>query len=115
MDPVVRAPAGLALVPVVLVSVRVDPVVRAPAGLALVPVVLALVPVVPAVRPWEVRVPAALVVRAPEVPAADPEARVHVRVVPAAVATDRTVSVVHRARSRVRVVAATWKSCNRSS
>jgi hypothetical protein len=32
----------------------------------------------------------------------------------APVATGRTVSVVPRARSRVRVAAETWMSCNRS-
>jgi hypothetical protein len=33
----------------------------------------------------------------------------------AAVATARTASVVHRARSRVPVVVGTWRSCNLTS
>ena len=126
-----------ALVRVALALVRVDPV-RVPAALAsvlavpadrvlvdpaLVRVVLAhvlaapvdRVPAAPAARPWVVRAPVVSVARVrvdPVVAPVDPE---HVLVAPVAVATVRTASVAHRARSRVHVVVATWKSCNRSS
>lgn len=94
------------LAPAALVAhVRVDPVVP------VVPV--AHVRVEPVVPPWVVRVRVALAARVPVAPV-DPV--LVVRVVPVVrVATDRTASVVHRARSRVRVVVATWTSCNRSS
>ncbi len=97
--------------------VPVAPVVRA--GLVVrervvlvVPVVPVHVRVVPVVRRWEVRVPVALAARVQVAPVAP------VLVVPvvreAPVATGRMASAVHRARSRARVVVATWKSCNRS-
>jgi hypothetical protein len=97
--------------------VPVAPVVRA--GLVVrervvlvVPVAPVHVRVVPVVRRWVARVPVALVVRVPVVPVARALAVPVVRVGP--VATDRTASAVRPARSRARVVVATWKSCNRS-
>ncbi len=111
-------PAPAALARVVLVAPE-DPAVRVrvvlAARVALVAPV-ARVRVVLAVRRWVVLVPVALVARAQV-------ARVgRAQVVPVVLgvpvdlaATVRTASAVHRARSRVPVVAATWKNCNRSS
>lgn len=109
----VPVPVALQVVPVAPEHVQVDPVARAPVVPvarvpAALPVVLVVrVALVPAVLPDPV------VVRDP---VADPAVvPVVVRAPVVAVATARTASVVHRAKSRVPVVAGTWRSCNPTS